>query len=174
MKSLHTSLNTAHSGCKPSTFMSLSTHCFQVFLFLPLHLNPATSTFLQADTRSSTLLRSRCPNHLNLPRLTTSATLCTPRRQSELNKATSFFNTRQCCRESTLLSQTKLEFSDHRFVSLMNMKDSFVETRTMDLIVRTQASEHIHFCCWWDARPGWSSEASTISNRPGIHSWHVA
>ena len=76
MKSLHTSLNTAHSGCKPSTFMSSSTHSFQVFLFLPLHLAPATSTFLQADTQSSTLLRSRCPNHLNLPHLTTSATLC--------------------------------------------------------------------------------------------------
>ena len=80
MKSLHTSLNTAHSGCKPSTFMSSSTHSFQVFLFLPLHLAPATSTFLQADIQSSTLIHSRCPNHLNLPRLTTSATLCTPRR----------------------------------------------------------------------------------------------
>ena len=31
MKSLHTSLNTAHSGCKPSTSMSLSTHSFHVF-----------------------------------------------------------------------------------------------------------------------------------------------
>ena len=70
MKFLHTSLKTAHSGCKPSTFMSLSTHSFQIFLFLPLHLDPATSTFLQADTQSSTLLRSRCPNHLNLPRHT--------------------------------------------------------------------------------------------------------
>ena len=49
---------------------------------LTLHLTPATSTFLQADTQSSTLLRFRCPNHLNLPRLTTSATLCTPRRST--------------------------------------------------------------------------------------------
>ena len=80
MRSLHTSLNTSHSGCKPSTSMSLSTHSFQVFLFLPLHLAPATSTFLQPDTQSSTLLRSTCPNHLNLPRLTTSATLSTPKR----------------------------------------------------------------------------------------------
>ena len=80
MKSLYTSLNTTHSGCKPSTFISSSTHSFQVFLFLPLHLAPATFTFLQADTQSSTLLRSRCPNHLNLPRLTTSTTFCTPRR----------------------------------------------------------------------------------------------
>ena len=75
MISLHISLNTAHSGCKPSTSMSSSTHSHQVFLFQPLHLTPATSTFLQADTQSSTLLRSRCPNHLNLPRLTTSTTL---------------------------------------------------------------------------------------------------
>ena len=51
---------------------------FQVFLFLPLYFVSATSIFLQADTQSSTLLRSRCPNHLDLPRLTTSATLCTP------------------------------------------------------------------------------------------------
>ena len=80
MKSLHTSLNTDHSGCKPSTFMSSSTHSSQVSLFLSLHLAPATSTFLQADTQSSALLRSRCPNHLNLKCLTTSATLCTPKR----------------------------------------------------------------------------------------------
>ena len=53
--SLHTSLNTAHTGCKPSTFMSSSTHSFQVFFLLPLYLAPATSTFLQADTQSSTL-----------------------------------------------------------------------------------------------------------------------
>ena len=38
----------------------------QVFLFLPLHLTPATSTFLQPDTQSSTLLCSRYPNHLHL------------------------------------------------------------------------------------------------------------
>ena len=84
MIALHISLNTgtAHSGCKPSTSMSSSTHFHQVFLFLPLHLilTPATFTFLQADTQSFTLLRSRCPNHLNLPRLTTSATLDIPKR----------------------------------------------------------------------------------------------
>ena len=40
MKSLHhTSLSTAHSDRKPSTFMSSSTHCFPVFLFpLTSHL----------------------------------------------------------------------------------------------------------------------------------------
>ena len=41
---------------------------------------PSTTNPLQADTQSSTLLRSRCPNHLNLPRLTTSATQLIPRR----------------------------------------------------------------------------------------------
>ena len=35
MKFLHISLKTVHSGCKPSTFMSSSTHSFQVSLFLP-------------------------------------------------------------------------------------------------------------------------------------------
>ena len=79
MKSLHISLNIAQSGCKPSTFISF-THSLQVFLFLPLHLTPVISTFLQADTLSFTLICSRCPNHLNLPCLTTSATLCTPKR----------------------------------------------------------------------------------------------
>ena len=65
MKSLHISLNTAHSACKPSTSMSSFTHSLQIFLFLPLHHGPAIFTFLQADTQSSTLLCSRCPNQLN-------------------------------------------------------------------------------------------------------------
>ena len=38
---------------------------FQVFI--PLHLTSATSTFLQGNTQSSTLLRSRCSNQFNLP-----------------------------------------------------------------------------------------------------------
>ena len=80
MKPVHISLNTAHSGCKPSAFISSFTHSYQVFLPLPAHLTPATTTFLQADTQSSPLLHSTCPNHLNLARLTTSSTLCTPKR----------------------------------------------------------------------------------------------
>ena len=80
MKPHHISLNIVHSGCKPSTFISSFTHSYLVFLPLPAHLIPATTIFLQADTQSSPLLRSTCPNHLNLPRLTTSATLFTPRR----------------------------------------------------------------------------------------------
>ena len=60
--------------------MSSLTHCSHVFLPLPRPLAPSTTNLLQADTQSSTLLRSRCPNHLNLPRLTTSATQLIPRR----------------------------------------------------------------------------------------------
>ena len=80
MRPLHISLNTAHSLCKPSFFISSFTHSYQVFLPLPAPLLPATTTFLQADTQSSSLLRSTCPNHLNLPRLTTSSTLFTSKR----------------------------------------------------------------------------------------------
>ena len=74
MWSLHTSLNTAHSGCKLSTSMSSSTHTFQVFLFLlfitshPCHLQR-----FYRPTPNHPHVYSRCPNHLNLPRLTTSA-----------------------------------------------------------------------------------------------------
>ena len=79
MRSLHISLNTTHSESKPSLSISSSTHSLQVFLPLPAHLTPATTTFLHDDTQSSPLLRSTCPNHLNLPCLTTSATLWTPK-----------------------------------------------------------------------------------------------
>ena len=80
IKSLHISLKTAHSGCKPSSFMSSLTHCSHVFLLLPQPLVSSTTNPLQAETQSSSLLCSRCPNHLNLPRLTTSATQLIPRR----------------------------------------------------------------------------------------------
>ena len=71
-KPLQISLNTAHSDCKLSSFMSSFTHSLHVFL--PSHFSPATSTLLQADIHSYTSV-FRCPNHLNLPSLTTSATL---------------------------------------------------------------------------------------------------
>ena len=70
MRSLHISMDTTHSECKPNSsisWLSSFTHSLQVFLPLPAHLTPATTTFLQADTQSSPLLRSTCPNHLNLP-----------------------------------------------------------------------------------------------------------
>ena len=55
---LHISLNTTHSECKPSSSISSFTHSLQVFLPLPAHLTPATTTFLQADTQSSPLFNA--------------------------------------------------------------------------------------------------------------------
>ena len=65
---------------KPSTYMPYFTHSLHVWYCIPPLLSPATSTFIQVNTQSSTLLRFRCPNHLNLPYFTTSATLCIPKR----------------------------------------------------------------------------------------------
>ena len=47
----------------------VQTQLIHIFLPLHAHLTPATTTFLQADTQSSSLLRSTCSNHLNLPHL---------------------------------------------------------------------------------------------------------
>ena len=73
-------LNTAHSRCKPSSSMSSSTYSLQVFLPLSPLFSPTISTILQPDTQSSPLLGSTCLNHINLLRLTTSATLWTLKR----------------------------------------------------------------------------------------------
>ena len=80
MRLLHISLNTTYSECKPSSSISFFTYSLQVFLPLPAHLTSVITTFLQADTQSSPFLRSTCPNKLNLPCLTTSATRSTPKR----------------------------------------------------------------------------------------------
>ena len=80
MKPLHIFLNTAHSGCKPSSSMSSFKHSLQVFLPLPLLFSPLPPHFYRDDTQSSPLLLSKCPNLLNLPCLTTAATLWTPKR----------------------------------------------------------------------------------------------
>src|SRR5258706_722288 len=53
-------------------FMSSCTHSCQVFLPLPLPLAPSTTKPLHADTQSVGSLRSTCPYHHSLPRLTTS------------------------------------------------------------------------------------------------------
>ena len=68
--------------------MSSSTHCHQVFLGLPLPFTLSTTMLLHADTQSSESLRSKCPSHLNLPRLTTAETLSIP---SRLNSSTFAF-----------------------------------------------------------------------------------
>src|SRR6266536_738083 len=74
VKPLHFVLSCAHSFFRPSLFKSCLTHSSHVFLLLPLLFMPTTSIFLQADVQSSLSFRSKCPNHFNLPRLTTSVT----------------------------------------------------------------------------------------------------
>ena len=56
-------VNQAHSCHHPHT------------LSKPSYSSPSCPSHLYLSTQSSTLPRSRCPNHLNLPRLTTSAHL---------------------------------------------------------------------------------------------------
>ena len=79
LKSLHISLNTAHLGCKPSTFMSSFTHSLQVFLFLPLHL-PPPHFYISTPNRPHSYYTPDVSDHLNLSCLTTIATLWTPSR----------------------------------------------------------------------------------------------
>ena len=52
MKPLQISVNTAHSGCKPTSSMPSFTHFLRVFLPIPTHSSSATSTFLQVNTHS--------------------------------------------------------------------------------------------------------------------------
>src|SRR4051812_27917892 len=72
--------------------MSLSTHCFHVFMPLPTPLAPSTTSLLQPETQSSAVLRSTCPNHLNLPLLTTSDTPSNPKRFHNSSILTLSFN----------------------------------------------------------------------------------
>src|SRR6267154_2948589 len=58
--------------------MSVATHSNHVFLPLPLPMTPFTSKFLHLETQSTVVLRSTCPYHLSLPRLTTLSTLSIP------------------------------------------------------------------------------------------------
>src|SRR3989442_7072592 len=46
--------------------------------YFPFFTPPTTSKFLHLETQSSASLRSTCPNHLSLPRLTTSSTPSIP------------------------------------------------------------------------------------------------
>src|SRR3989441_9425780 len=58
--------------------MSSFTHSIYVFLGLPFLTPPTTSKFLHLETQSPASLRSTCPNHLSLPRLTTLSTPTIP------------------------------------------------------------------------------------------------
>src|SRR3989441_8267447 len=54
--------------------MSSFTHSIHVFLGLPFLTPPTISKFLHLETQSPASLRSTCPNHLSLPRLTNLST----------------------------------------------------------------------------------------------------
>src|SRR3989441_5878223 len=75
---LHKGLSCVSSFFNPHSFMSSFTHSIHVILGLPLLTPPTTSKFLHLETQSSASLRSTCPNHLSLPRLTTSSTHSMP------------------------------------------------------------------------------------------------
>src|SRR6267154_474496 len=64
--------------------MSVATHSIHAFLPLPFLMFPSTSKLLHLETQSSAALRSTCPYHLNLPRLTTLSTLSIPKPLPEL------------------------------------------------------------------------------------------
>ena len=64
---------------KPKLLMSSLTHSSHFFFPLPLGLMPSTHRCLHAETHLSFSLCSTCPNYLNLPRLTTSATFSIPK-----------------------------------------------------------------------------------------------
>src|SRR2546425_5865228 len=67
--------------------MSSFTYSIHVFLGLPFLTPPTTSKFLHLEIQSSASLRSTCPNHLSLPRLTTlsTPTIPSPRLSSSLD-----------------------------------------------------------------------------------------
>src|SRR2546425_5390089 len=71
---LHKGLFCASSFFNSHSFMSSFTHSIHVFLGLPFLTPPTTSKFLHLETQSPASLRSTCPHHLSLPRLTTLST----------------------------------------------------------------------------------------------------
>src|SRR5271166_3979286 len=76
MPFLHTARSCVSSTLSFNFDMSYSTHSRHVFLGLPrpLPFTLSTTICLHADTQSSGCLRSTCPNHPSLPRLTTTET----------------------------------------------------------------------------------------------------
>src|ERR1043165_1583621 len=92
MPLLAASLSCASSFFSPSFVMSSLTHSLHIFLPLPLFLSPTTSMYVHANTQSSLLLCSACPNHLSLTRLTTSVTLSMPKYPINSSLDFLFFN----------------------------------------------------------------------------------
>src|SRR5437867_5163109 len=79
IESLQYILSCASSFLSPNSSMSSFTHFIHVFLFPPFPTPPTTSKRRHSETQSSAPLRSTCPNHLSLPRLTTLSTLSIPK-----------------------------------------------------------------------------------------------
>src|SRR6266446_2210661 len=92
MQALHRQRSFASSLARPNLFRSPSKLSPHVLLPLPLPLDPSTTTLLHFDTQSSLALRSTCPNHLNLPTVTTSVTNSIPRRCFRFSMLTLSFN----------------------------------------------------------------------------------
>src|SRR6266536_3026428 len=92
------------SSFRNLSFLILST-THSCHVFLPLPFSPSTTISLHAATQSSLFLRSTCPNHLNLPRRTTSNTHSIP---NQPNNSSSFFYPLMSHHTSTLPSSSPL------------------------------------------------------------------
>src|SRR5271165_5811450 len=91
MRIFHNTRFCASSFRSLSFRISSATHSFHDFLLLPFPLTPSRTNSLQADTQSSALFRSTCPNHLSLDRLTMSETLSIPNFTRRSSLDTLFF-----------------------------------------------------------------------------------
>ena len=120
--------------------MSPFTHSLQVLLFLPLYLTPATCTFLHAYTQSFTFLRSRCPNHLNLPHLLCTFLLIPHTRKLWIQTATStlFFS----AHSSAFLQTAQLLLSYNEWMNRWFM------IQLIFVQIRFSSSWVLHPGCW--------------------------
>src|SRR5437867_7494064 len=114
--------------------MSSFTHSIHVFLLLPFLTPPTTSKFLHLETQSSASLRSTCPNHLSLPRLTTlsTPTILSPRLSYSLDllsfrvtpdiHLTMLFSVfTSLCISSTFIGQVSLPYTSTLCTHAMNI-----------------------------------------------------
>ena len=137
----------------------------------PLHHHP-----LQADTQSSTLLRSRCPNHLNLPRLTTSATQLMPRRlhKSSLRFLSSRTPTHPSHHHTLCPFQTSQVISLHcpRFSSIyQDTLDTSTIDPSFDTIRCTPHSQNDGVTLKTPRPRGWVASARACGQKAGLESY---
>ena len=166
-KSLYISQKIAHLGCKPSSFMSFLTHCSHVFLLKPRPIVPSTTNLLQADTQSGTLLSSRCVNHLNLPRLTTSATQLIPRR---MHKSSLTFSVFQGHPTHPSHHHTLCPFQTSQIISLHCPCFSFVSVSSLSKVIYSIMFFQLMFICgakiWDPVNAGLSLETAIRPHDP--------